>query len=943
MNIYDLISRAQKLRKETQLDSVSPDRVGGLHEDTLKYINEFQLLASSPSLHKAYASVSAMQSDKSPKSDLTGKPLKPGQLVVIVPENQTDATAGDVYRYDGPSGNTSAWTFVAKIGAVPADAELSATSANPVQNKVVTEKLTELESKEISNGLGILSVSAETLNVDVKNVGYFANGNQYQGSGEYHFTDLIPSVPGKFILISKGSTTIDKVGLYDSDKKYIGRINYNDDNGIEYPIEIPNEAKYIRFTTLGNSISIKTSDATRASLADVIDRNVFRYDEVEQGKAINKSGAFFNASLSYNVVKKHLAKGKYLITSPGCGSQTTLWKYADSTYSTGATMLIGNLANPISQIIELEDGYYAFSWEDSSYTFGIASITKSVVFAEVVNNSLASVPNAAISNIFSKKEVFDSMAIKPTNGELWKVNFDYKTAKFQITEKGYYWLVTPGNGSQATLCKYADNTYSTDGAKIIVGTAYSPLQQVIYLEAGFYAFSWNEKINGVDYNGNGFISKHTTLPNLILDTIEIVLPKTIYAVVGDTLQLYYNGIIKAVNPQNYDIIVTCNRGKQYPRYFEYTPTTSDIGTTTFTITIKDNNGNIINSQSCQLVTRARAISPSVQKNIVCFGDSLTRYGIWCKELQRRLSGNGGQPQGDFLSRVNLVGRMKEDNTGWFGVGGWSWNSYVTNQIGYKFFVSGITTVRVGDYYTNNGHTYRIVEVNITEGNGYISGFAADGGAPQASGVLTFAEGSTDGDRQISFSSSELDPSNPFWDSANNKVSFIPYANQYANGKIDVIVSLMSWNGLQIGATNHSYLIDKIKILVDAFHAEFPNGKWKLCGMQLPSLNGGVGANYGAVGADTYADNYGLVKTIIDINKAYKEFAELPEYADFVEFVCVSAEFDSLYNMPSTSKVVNTRNQSVTETIGTNGVHPSTAGYYQIADTIYRNLTNYLYL
>lgn len=147
MNIYDLISRAQKLRKETQLDSVSPDRVGGLHEDTLKYINEFQLLASSPSLHKIYASVSAMQSDKSPKSDLTGKPLKPGQLVVIVPASQSDATAGDVYRYDGPSGNTSAWTFVAKIGAVPADAELSATSTNPPQNKVVTEKLTELKSK----------------------------------------------------------------------------------------------------------------------------------------------------------------------------------------------------------------------------------------------------------------------------------------------------------------------------------------------------------------------------------------------------------------------------------------------------------------------------------------------------------------------------------------------------------------------------------------------------------------------------------------------------------------------------------------------------------------------------------------------------------------------------------------------------------------------------
>ena len=147
MNIYELISRAQGLRQETKLDSVSPDRVGALCEDTLKYINEFQLLASSPSLHKIYASVSAMQADAAPKSDLTGKALKPGQLVVIVPASQSDATAGDVYRYDGPSGNTSAWTFISKIGGVPADAELNATSTNPVQNKAVTEKLTKLSEK----------------------------------------------------------------------------------------------------------------------------------------------------------------------------------------------------------------------------------------------------------------------------------------------------------------------------------------------------------------------------------------------------------------------------------------------------------------------------------------------------------------------------------------------------------------------------------------------------------------------------------------------------------------------------------------------------------------------------------------------------------------------------------------------------------------------------
>ena len=186
VDIYSLISRAQKLREETRLDSVSPDRVGALCEDTLKYINEYQLLASSPSLNKIYASVSAMQSDPAPKSDLTGKALKSGQLAVIVPASQTDATAGDVYRYDGPSGNTSAWTFVSKIGAVPADAELNATSANPVQNKVVTEKLTELSEKidNLPKGAFLTPVThAELVNLR-------DNGSLVAGSF-YRITDYI--------------------------------------------------------------------------------------------------------------------------------------------------------------------------------------------------------------------------------------------------------------------------------------------------------------------------------------------------------------------------------------------------------------------------------------------------------------------------------------------------------------------------------------------------------------------------------------------------------------------------------------------------------------------------------------------------------------------------------------------------------------------------------
>lgn len=42
-------------------------------------------------------------------------------------------------------------------------------------------------------------------------------------------------------------------------------------------------------------------------------------------------------------------------------------------------------------------------------------------------------------------------------------------------------------------------------------------------------------------------------------------------------------------------------------------------------------------------------------------------------------------------------------------------------------------------------------------------------------------------------------------------------------------------------------------------------------------------------------------------------------------------------MPSKEEDVNDRNDSYTEIVGTNGVHPSIKGYYQIGDAFYRAL------
>lgn len=419
------------------------------------------------------------------------------------------------------------------------------------------------------------------------------------------------------------------------------------------------------------------------------------------------------------------------------------------------------------------------------------------------------------------------------------------------------------------------------------------------------------------------------------DPVNISLPDTINAIVGDTLQLFFRGMIQAVDPYKYDILVACSKGNKYPRYWQYTPTVADIGTTTFTVTIKDDDRNILASKTCQLVTKNVVQSPAANLNVACFGDSLTAAGKWCAEADRRLTGIGGTPAGKSLTNIAFVGSKQNGITGYFGVGGWTWENYTQQGLpAYRFQVTGVTSLSVGAVYTNNGNTFTIMEVNVTGGTGNIlCSVASLNPTPSASGTLTKSSGT--GDATITYTSVAQDTQNPLWDWDNNKMSFIPYANAVAGGKIDVVYTLLSWNGQTPGRTDFTSVLNQIKIFADTLHAEFPNAKLKIMGIQVPSVRGGMGANYGATGT-SYADGYGMVVTALNQNDVYQEFANRPEYSGFVEFVNVSAEFDTEYNMPHADRAVNTRNTAVTEWVDTNGVHPNDNGYLSIGDVCYRN-------
>ena len=414
--------------------------------------------------------------------------------------------------------------------------------------------------------------------------------------------------------------------------------------------------------------------------------------------------------------------------------------------------------------------------------------------------------------------------------------------------------------------------------------------------------------------------------------IDIYLPKKIYAVVGDTFELFYRSLIVASDISSIDIVPYVAKGRSYPRKFFYSPIASDVGETPLAIKVKTNGGEDVASADCIMQTADTAKSPTSAKKILCFGDSLTYGGQWVAEVNRRLTKTGGTPVGNGLSNIEFCGALNKDGAGYFGMGGWNWENYTTaGRTAYRFQVSNVSTLSVGSQYSNNGATWTIIEVNITGSSGNILAYSAVTSAtPSASGTLTKTLG--DGDETISFSSSAKDSSNPLWNGS--KMTFVDYANAYSDGKIDCVYVLLGVNGLPINATDFTTIINNVKIFADTLHSEFPLAKLYILGIPSPSANGGLGYNYGANGIGM-SNRLGLVRSEINLARAYMTLAEDESYKSFVEFVDVASQFDCEYNYPFYEFAVNTRS-TIKERIDNNGLHPSDAGYYQIADVVYRH-------
>lgn len=533
-------------------------------------------------------------------------------------------------------------------------------------------------------------------------------------------------------------------------------------------------------------------------------------------------------------------------------------------------------------------------------------------------------------------------------GALGTVIWEFDTPFLNPTGKKLYFsylcntLITkvqstlPANSDDVV---YGWNCYATGGNISITPRELAK----VYGEHGGTSTVWveiGERVAKYEPTQHFLESVVSTMP--ALDSIRVVLPKKITCVVNDTLQLFYRGLVEAVNPYNYDIRVICLRGKQFPRYFEFKPTLADVGTYAFKLSVRNNSGKLLAEQSTVLEVVASPNQPASAKNILCVGDSLTSNGVWCEEARRRLCDQGGVPAGLGKTNIKFIGTKGNANgCKWEGYGGWTWNSYLNKP--------NVTTSDIWVYCSHNktandqhsiwqdssGAKWSLETIEPTKLK-FTRYQAHTSAPPTAPGTLTHVQNAVN-TTNIAFTDCKVAEGNPFWDFATNKVDFKKYCETNGFSGIDYVYTLLTWNGGRVDkwdVASNTGELEAAKQFIDALHRDYPNAKVRVMGIQLPSLNGGTGANYGATGG--YSETYGLVRGVFGLNLTYMQLASDPAYKDFVEFVNVSGGFDSEYNMPYSTALVNTRS-TVTETLGTNGVHPSNEGYCQIGDIAYRSL------
>lgn len=948
-NIIDILARALSLRQETALNSITPNRAGGIMYDTLLVLNQMQLEGGALLISKVYASVSAMEADTTPTSDLTGRALKPGQLVVIVTSDTSSSDMGSEYRYNGPG----SWTYVGKVGGLPLDT-------------VPTQSSTK----------GITSGGVYTALAAMKAEGYKYMGLATPGSG-----GTTPGTPNQPVFYIAGPGSYPNFGSITVASGYLGFIKYSGGSwsvesvavGKDYDEEISQLQQ--RVAELEQKVD---ENATYSYSETQIPEDSPYYEDKITGAYLPNNTRKISSANNYNLYLFRLPAGTYKLNVSGTGAISGRGVIFSIFASTSDFVLNGSPSEVIAVANSTDQEYvrtfaeetllcycvyFSFTWngtikkiEDETVKEKIESLDEQVAALDELPGEVEELSERTADieeelketnyvNLTESSPYFTSSlsgAYVPHSTQ--KITSDQYTTAYKL------FLFTLPAG------KYRLNTLiSATSQGVVFGTLSSPedlvagttiASEIIYSPSGassqvatFTETTYLFLLGRVDMGINYYVSAEEIVVSSKLDDVankvenlfkvglDIVIPDTVYAIVGTELNIWNDTVALSIDrglhsPLNYQVRWECNKGTITDRGFRFTPVAGDTGDVSCTCYIYDMRGVLLASKTFTIKVKAKNALASA-KNIVYFGDSL--------------GANAASALYDNFHDANRFGGTIPNMLGTRGTtkhyeaaGGYKWSNYATaGEAGFRISVSGVTSLQIGAVYSDGSHNFEILEVNITEGSGNcLLGQHYSGTLIMPSGTLTKVSGG--GDASVPYTDAFQESANPLWNDATQELDIDQYKQMLVSlGQLSAATDKIDAVSFQFGI-NDNTLIDNpgtllgyITDLYNLFVDDNPDCIF-IVGLTTSSCNtvSGSGANYGATqNWKRYLEN------TYKIRKFY-----LSLLADFpnMRIATPNLLLDRYYGYPMGTRQVSDR-CTETEAYHTNFVHPTTSGYKQMGD------------
>ncbi|AJA67306.1 GDSL-like Lipase/Acylhydrolase family [Myroides sp. A21] len=412
---------------------------------------------------------------------------------------------------------------------------------------------------------------------------------------------------------------------------------------------------------------------------------------------------------------------------------------------------------------------------------------------------------------------------------------------------------------------------------------------------------------------------------------SVLLNSKVFIYPGHDYNIYNKNVVVPEygdNLHNYRLDFNGNLGVQFLRQYRLQKAVSN---TISRITLDVLHGrNIISTHEQEIIIANINAGEGIVRNILGVGDSTLNAGTITKRIREVF--NTDVMSVNFLGTRGNVGEKHE------GRGGWTISDYY--GIGRKFYVvpvSGIvTSPSIGSVYKQvAGNNFTVTEVNVTNGEGYVSLSMVSGSADLTkNGTLTKISGN--GDNTINYSDSEITSQNPFYNPAIGKFDLAYYlksTKQVLNDSDFVFFQLgindvFGITTLERASSKVSEMAMQMDYIISNIHD------------YNSAIRVGIIVTFPPANQDAFGFSYSLGQTSEMYTKTglitwqkylLEKFDNELSRNNNIYLVAAHLNLDTDYNYPVSEMGVNSHNQTDRIIMQANGVHPSADGYYQIAD------------